>query len=157
MMLGEGLYHRENLLRDVDTSVGGMDLFRRWFSQRNQGTPMSNIWDFDVGKLVVPSVFWDVDLLVTLAKRYDPLTRIVSNFAGDRLFAISSSLIRKVFGLSKNNALLERIDLSQLQSTYEAQALYLRAGPLKEHFVKIGRLCLVTSATPEPLMKKFFV
>ena len=57
MMLGEGLYHRGNLLKDVDTSVGGMDLFKRWFSKRNQGNPMSNIWDFDVGKLVVPSIF----------------------------------------------------------------------------------------------------
>ena len=56
MMLGKGLYHRENLLKDVDTSVGGMDLFRRWLSKRNQGTPMSNVWDFDVGKLVVPSI-----------------------------------------------------------------------------------------------------
>ena len=117
---------------------------------------MSNIWDFDVGKLVVPSFFWDLDLLVTLTKRYDPLTRIVNNFVGDHLFADCSSLIREVFGLSKNNALLERIDLSQLQSTYEAHALYLRAGPLKEYFVKIGGLCLVTSATPKPLMKKFF-
>ena len=43
MLLGEGLYHRANLLKDVDTSVGGMDLFKRWFSQRNQSTPMSNI------------------------------------------------------------------------------------------------------------------
>ena len=32
MMLGEGLYNRVNLLTDVDTSVGGMDLFKRWFS-----------------------------------------------------------------------------------------------------------------------------
>ena len=32
MMMGEGLYHRVNLLKDVDTSVGGMDLFKRWFS-----------------------------------------------------------------------------------------------------------------------------
>ena len=137
MMLGEGLYHRGNLLKDVDTSVGGMDLFKRWFSQRNQGTPMSNIWDFDVGKLVVPFVFWDMDLLVILAKRCDPLTRVVSNFAGDRLFVVSLSVIRDVFGLSKNNALLERIDLSQLQSTYEAQALYLRAGPLKNILLRL--------------------
>ena len=112
MMLGEGLYNRANLLRDVDTSVGGMDLFKRWFSQRNQGTPMSNIWDFDVGKLVVPFVFWDVDLLVALTKRYDPITRIVSNFTGDRLFAVSPSLFKEVFGLNKNNTLLEKIDLS---------------------------------------------
>ena len=40
-------------------------------------------------KLVVPSVFWDMDLLVILAKRYDPLTRVVSNFAGEHFFAIS--------------------------------------------------------------------
>ena len=133
-----------------------MDLFKRWFSKRNQGTPLSNIWDFDVGKLVVPSIFWDVDLLVILAKRYDPLTKVVSNFFGDHLFVVSPPVIRKFFGLSTNNALLERIDLSQLQSTYEAQALYLRTGPLKEHFVKIGGLCLVTLATLEPLMKKFF-
>ena len=49
-----------------------------------------------------------------LAKRYDPLTRVVSNFSGDCLFVFSPSIIREVFGLSKNNALLERIDLSQL-------------------------------------------
>ena len=109
-----------------------------------------------MGKLVVPSIFWDVDLLVALAKRYDPITRIVSNFTGDCLFVVSPSLIKEVFGLSKNNTLLEKIDLSQLQSAYKAQALYLRAGPLKEHFVKIGGLCLVTSATLEPLKKKFF-
>ena len=91
-----------------------------------------------------------------LAKRYDPLTRVVSNFSSDRLFAISPPMIMEIFGLSKNNALLERIDLSQSQSTYEAQVLYLRARPLREHFVKIGGLCLVMSATVEKLMKKFF-
>ena len=73
-------------------------------------------------------MFWDVDLLVSLAKRYDPLTRVVSNFSDDHFFVVSPSIIRDVFCLSKNNALLERIDLSQLQSTYEAQELYLRLG-----------------------------
>ena len=66
-----------------------------------------------MGKLVVPSLFWDVDLLVTL-------TKVVNNFSGDHLFVVSPSLIKEVFGLSKNNALLKNIDLSQLQSTYEA-------------------------------------
>ncbi len=35
MLIGERMYHQGNLLKDVDTSVGGMDLFKRWFSQRN--------------------------------------------------------------------------------------------------------------------------
>ena len=81
---------------------------------------------------------------MALVKRYDPITKIVSNFTGDHLFVVSPSLIKEVFGLNKNNTLLKKIDLSQLQSAYEAQALYLRAGLLKEHFVKIGELCLVT-------------
>ena len=49
----------------------------------------------------------------------------MSNFDGDILFAVTPPIIREIFGLSTNNALLERIDLSQLQSTYEAQASYL--------------------------------
>ena len=32
MMVGEGFYDRKNLLRDVETIVGGTDLFKRWFS-----------------------------------------------------------------------------------------------------------------------------
>ena len=32
----------------------------------------------------------------------------------------------------------------------------MRTRPLKEHFVKIAWLCLVTLAIPKPLMKKFF-
>ena len=58
--------------------------------------------------------------------------------------------------LTTNEALLQKMDLSEFQSLYEAQTLYLWAGPLREHFAKIGRLCLVTSATPKPLMKKYF-
>ena len=114
MMIGEGLYNRSNLLRDVDTTMGGMDLFKSWFSQRNKGTLLSNVWEFDVGKLVVPVVFLDVDLLVSLAKRYDPLTKVVRNFAGDRLFSITPPVIREIFNLTTNIFMLEKIDLSQL-------------------------------------------
>ena len=42
-----------------------------------------------MGKLVVPSVFLDVDLLVSLAKRYDALTRVVSNYTDERLFGVN--------------------------------------------------------------------
>ena len=78
------------------------------------------MWEFYVQKLVVPTIYLDVDFLVSLAKRYDPLTRVVSNFFGDRLFAITTPMIREVFALTSNSALLEKIDLSELQSKYEA-------------------------------------
>ena len=65
-------------------------------------------------------MFWDVDLLVGLTKRYDPLTRVVSNFARERLFFMTAPIIREIFDLTTNNALLEKNDLTQLQSKYEA-------------------------------------
>ena len=49
---------------------------------------------------------------MSLAKRYDPLTKVFSNSFGNHLFFVSPPVIKEVFGLSKNNALLERIDLS---------------------------------------------
>ncbi len=41
-------------------------------------------------KLVAPGVFLDVDLLVSLAKRYDPLTRVVINYTSDRVFGVNA-------------------------------------------------------------------
>ena len=43
MMVGEVFYDRSILLRDVETTMSGMDLFKRWFSQRNKGIPLSNV------------------------------------------------------------------------------------------------------------------
>ena len=73
-LVAEGFYDRENLVRDALVSMEGLELFKRWFSKRNLDTPMSNVWEFDIGKLTVPIVFFDNDLLKDLAKRYDPIT-----------------------------------------------------------------------------------
>ncbi len=82
LKVDEGLYDNGNLLRDAKISFGGIVLFRKWFSQRNQGIPLSNVWDFDVGRLILPSVFMDEDLLIALAKRYDPVLWVVRNVSG---------------------------------------------------------------------------
>ena len=52
----------------------------------------------------------DVDLLVSLAKRYDPLTRVVSNYTGDRNVVVTPLVIRDVFSLTSKVALLKKID-----------------------------------------------
>ena len=41
-----------------------------------------------MGKLVMPSVFLDIDLLVEMEKRYNPLTRVVSNNVGKWFFVV---------------------------------------------------------------------
>ena len=83
-------YDRSDFLKDIETSISGMVLFRRWFSQRKQGTPHSNVWEFDVGKLVVPRVFVESDLLMDMAKRYDLVTRVLRKYVGERLFVVST-------------------------------------------------------------------
>ena len=59
-----------------------------------------------MGKLVVPSVFFDIDLLASLVKRYDPLSRVVSNYTSERLFGVNAQVIREFFMLTTNEALL---------------------------------------------------
>ena len=59
----------------------------------------------------MPRVYLDIDFLVEMEKRYKPLTRVVSNYVGEWLFVVSSQVIREVFILNPNVALLEKIDL----------------------------------------------
>lgn len=130
IMVAEGFYDKANWIRDAQVSVGGLGLFRKWFSERNLDTPLSNVWEFDIGKLIVPTVFFDSDLLVDLAKKYDPITGWVKNHVGVNLFRVFPELIRDVFSLNPNPTLREKIDLGDLQARYEAQNAYLKRGPL---------------------------
>ena len=57
--------------------MGGLELFKKWLSERKLDTPLSNVWEFDIGKLAVPRVFFDSGLLTNLAKKYDHITRWV--------------------------------------------------------------------------------
>ena len=39
----EGFYDKANWVRDALVFVGGLELFKKWFSERNLDTPMSNV------------------------------------------------------------------------------------------------------------------
>ena len=80
--------------------------------------------------MVVPTVFFDSDLLVDLAKKYDPITGWVKNHAGINLFRVRPELIRDVFNLNPNHVVHETIDMGNLQARYDAQRTYLKRGPL---------------------------
>ena len=107
-------------MRDAQISMGGLELFKKLFAKRNLDTPLSNVWEFDIGKLVVPGVFFDSDLLVDLAKKYDHITRFMKNYAGDNLFRVSPKLIHEVFNLNPNHVVHEPIDIDDLQARYDA-------------------------------------
>jgi hypothetical protein len=111
LLVSEGFYDKANYLRDVEVLVGGLELFKKWFVERNLDTPMRNVWEFDIGKLIVPRVFFYNDLLVDMAKKYDPITRVVKNHVGDNIFRVSPELIREVFKLNPNHSTHEKIDM----------------------------------------------
>ena len=154
LVVAEGFYNKANNLRDAQISIGGLELFKKWFSERKLGTPLSNVWEFDIGKLVVLGVFFDNDFLVDLAKKYDHITRFVKNYARENIFRVYPELISEVFNLNPNHIVHEIIDMDDLQARYDAHRVYLRLGPLQQHFTMIGTLPLVTPNTPEPLMRK---
>ena len=97
VVVAEGFYDKSNWVRDAQVSMGGLELFKKWFSERKLDTPMSNVWEFDIEKLTVPTIFFDSDLLVDLAKKYDPITGWVKNHAGVNLLRVCPELFSEVF------------------------------------------------------------
>lgn len=138
MRIGDGLYDKGNWLRDAQIGMVGLGLFKVVFSQQNSPAPINSIWELDVGKLIVPGVFMDVDLLTQIANNYDSNTRTMRNVNGGSIIEITNEEFRRVFQLSEVSNYLEPINFEMLAKVYEAQTNHLRNGPLKEFFAKIG-------------------
>ena len=92
----DGFYDKGNWVRDAITSETSLFLFKKWFLEMNLFSPHLNIWNFDLGKLVVPSVFMDYDLLEAIARNYDQAIRVVRRTDGVPLI-ISPDEIREFF------------------------------------------------------------
>ena len=75
---------------------------------------MRNVWKFDIGKLIVPTIFFDSDLLNNFAKKYDPITGWVKNHVGVNLFRFFPKLISKVFNINPNHVVHEKIEMDDL-------------------------------------------
>lgn len=152
----DGLYDKGCWLRDAQIGMKGIGLFRVGFGQWNTPAPINSIWELDFGKLVVPGVFMDVDLLMQIAKNYDPVTRTVRNVNQGPLIEISDDEFKRVFRLCEASNYLEPIDFEMFKKVYDAQRDHLRSGPLKEFFAKIGGLTLVGPSTMEPFPMNLF-
>ena len=91
------------------------------------------MWSFDLGKLVVPSVFMDYDLLEAIAIKYDQAIRVVRRTNGVPLIIISPDEIREVFHLAPLTNFHVPINLQDLQNEYKAKKDIIRGGELKAH------------------------
>lgn len=78
-------------------------------------SPHGNVWNFDLGKLVVPGVFMDSNLLIAISKNYDPITRIVRRLDGEPLIRINAEEIQEVFSLEPVTNYHEPIDFQGLE------------------------------------------
>lgn len=156
LRIRDGLYDKGNWLRDPQIGMSGLGLFKVGFGQRHSLAPLNSIWELDVGKLIVPSVFMDKDLLTLIAQNYDPIARCIRNVKGSALIEIKDDEFKSVYKLSEASNLLEPIDFESLAQVYDAQRDHLRSGPLKEFFVKIGGLTVVGPSTMEPFSLNLF-
>lgn len=60
----------------------GWELFLYAFTRRDALYPGKNVWCYDLGKLVVPNVFIEVDLMLHFVDRYDDTNRVITNIEG---------------------------------------------------------------------------
>lgn len=83
--IGEGILnpHFEDAtfgICDIVVPKSGWDLFYYAFKWRAVECPTCNIWACDIGKLVCLNVFVEVDLMLALARCYDPNERQLKGF-----------------------------------------------------------------------------
>ncbi len=116
LRVADGLYDKVNWVEDAQTSQTGLNLFKKWFLKRKLYAPHANIWNFDLGKLVVPSVLMGYDLLEAMAKSYDQATRVVRRVDGEILITISPEEIREVFHLGPLTRYHVPINLTDLEN-----------------------------------------
>ena len=57
-------------------------MVKKWFVGRNLYSPYASIWNVDLEKLVVPSMFMNYDLLKAVVKSFDHATRVVRRLDG---------------------------------------------------------------------------
>lgn len=114
-ILREGLVYNCSNIADARVPLIGLEMFRIWYGQRNFPHPFSNGWMYDMGKLVVPNVFPDIDLLRVVAMGYDLVTWVIRDNDGRVLLSINIEGVQHVFDLSEPSVYLVPINLEEMK------------------------------------------
>lgn len=103
---------------DAFMPINGLEIFRWWYGQANLGAPSCNVWQHDFGKLVVPIVYRDIDLLGELIERYDPITQQVMDIKGRVFLKIGAGEIRESFSLTPDQQVTHEIDFNSFDRAF---------------------------------------
>ena len=104
------LWIAEGLL-NKNTWVGNCDVSRtdlNWFAERELFVTCSSIWNFDRGKLVIPNVFMEYNLLETIVKSHSQVTKVVRRTRSEphkiRILPSITSFSKEIFKKAYFNA-----------------------------------------------------
>lgn len=112
----------ENLKKKLEIRVlsAGMpiplkegDIFHLFYQKRDKAAPVSNPWNLNLGKLVVPNVFVEPLLIRELTKNYHLRSMIVRTVTGHILLDISIDAIAECFDLDKTT--LTKVNRNRLE------------------------------------------
>jgi len=95
----EKLEEKCKYLRNIWTPIKAYELFKFHYNRRFRNSPVSNPWHLNLGKLVVPDVFLNVELLQLLAKQYNPSLKAICNPQGEPIIHLLKNEIYEVFDL----------------------------------------------------------
>lgn len=135
--LVESLVNKPRMISDARVPMSGLSMFKLWFGQRNLPAPFSQVWQYDLGKFIVPTMFMDVDSLRAVADKYDSISRVVRGNKGEALLIIQREEFQEVFDLYEPSVILEPIDLEELKKGYEKTRYLIKAILLPSHLAKV--------------------
>lgn len=75
---------------------------------------MGNPYNLDMGKLIVPYVYIDVELLKEVAANYDPVIRMIRTFDRIKMVRVTKEEMVEVFKLTEWSEDMVKIDEKEL-------------------------------------------
>lgn len=86
-------------LGDIRTPMRGFDIVLYHYRKKNMPRPICNPWTYKIGKLAVPNVFVNTNLMTALIKSYDLNTKTIKDAIGKILLPITRDFMSGVFDL----------------------------------------------------------
>ena len=126
---------------------------------RNKGCPVSNPWDKNLGKLLAPKVFLDVDLEKALVKAYESTMRTFYN--GDRSILCCPDKIVVVEAFGLDGPMSKKIDVEYLNKRIKESNKSFMKGAMKRHIIRdrleVGDISKkLTTTVPMEYFKPYF-
>ena len=95
---------------------------------------MSNPWEKNLGRLLEPKVFVDVDLVKGLIKSYNLSTKTFYNEDRSILYFLDKNVVIKSFGLG--GPMSKKVDVEYLNKRCKESANFFTKETMKRHIIR---------------------